>query len=124
MPDGRETIEFHGEQFTLAEDVGTMPLLRFAKLAQDDTDSEDMAGLAAMYDLIEMCFDARDWQRFQAAATRHKAKGSELLAVVSQVFQVLAARPTQRPSDSSDGPLSTAPSSTSTHVDRAIAQLD
>jgi hypothetical protein len=119
-----QTVEFHGESYVIAERVATMPLLRFAKLAQDDADSDDMSSLAAMYDLIEMCFDPADWARFQKAATKHKADGTELMGVVSQVFQVLAARPTQRPSDSSDGPPSIEPSSTSTHVDRAIAQLD
>lgn len=119
-----EQIEFHGESYTITDRVATMPLLQFAKLAQDGADSGEMTSLIVMYDLIETCIDPADWTRFQAAATKHRADGDELMAVVSQVFQALADRPTSRPVDSSAGPLTTAPSSTSTHVDRAIAQLD
>lgn len=118
------SIDFHGEQYRITDQIGTMPLLRFAKLAEDGADTSEMASLVAMYDLIEMCFDPVDWDRFQKAATKHRSGGDELMAVVSQVFSVLADRPTSRPVDSSAGPPITAPSSTSTHVDRAIAQLD
>lgn len=123
MSDEAATVDFHDEQYRITDKVGAMPLMRFSKLAQSGDVSEQDA-LIAMYDLIEACFDPIDWERFQQAAMKHRADSDELMAVVSQVFLVLADRPTSRPSDSSDGPLTTAPSSTSTHVDRAIARLD
>lgn len=83
--------------------IGLMPLMRFAKVAQSGADTNELAGLAAMYDLLEQCFDADEWQRFQAHADRTHADGDELMKVVSNVFEALSERPTRRPSDSSAG---------------------
>lgn len=123
-PDSKPgTTEFHGEQYLVTETIGSMALMRFAKLAQTD-DVGEQESLVAIYDLLETCFDPADWERFQQAAMKHRSDTGELMDVVKQVFKVVADRPTSRPADSSDGPLSTEPSSMSTHVDRAIAQLD
>lgn len=102
-------ISFGGEQFTLADKIGLMPLMRFAKTAQGGADSNDMAGLAAMYDLLEQCIAPADWRRFEAAADKTRASGDELMGLVKDAIEAISARPTGRPSDSSDGPATTAP---------------
>lgn len=106
------TVEFLGEQFAVAERIGLMPLMRFAKHAKSGVDSESMAGLAAMYDLLEQCIAPSDWQRFEDHADRERADGEQLLGVVTAVIEALSARPSTRPSDSSAGPSTTAPNST------------
>jgi hypothetical protein len=118
------SVEFFGETFALPERVGSMPLMRFAKLAQQGVQTDDFEGLAAMYDLIEACLSEADWPRFQACATANRATDEELLAVVAEVMVAMAGRPTSRPSVSSDGPSVIAPNFTSTPAERAIAQLD
>lgn len=105
------SVDFGGESFTVAERIGLMPLMRFAKVAQSGVDSGDMAGLAAMYDLLEQCIDPSDWRRFEAAADRARADGDELMAVVAEVMAKITERPTSRLSDSSDGPRVTEPNS-------------
>lgn len=97
-------VEFFGGRFQVAERVGLMPLMRFAKVAKSGVDSDDMAGLAAMYDLLEQCIAPADWQRFQDAADKARADGEELMKVVQTAIELISARPTGRPSDSSDGP--------------------
>lgn len=121
MPD---EITFHGEQYRLADKMGLMPLMRFAKLARSGLDSQEMEGLAAMYDLLEQCIDDEDWPRFEASATRHRDQGDELMAVVTKAIEVMAARPTQRSSDSSDGPPSTSGSSTGDSSSPVVRRLE
>lgn len=119
-------VEFEGERFETAERIGLMPMMRFAKVAKAGVDSDDMAGLAALYDLLEQCISDRqvktdkdgkpigptEWQRFQDHADKVRADGEQLMKVVAEVFEVLSERPTSRPSDSSVGPSTTGPSST------------
>lgn len=102
-------VEAFGDRFRVAERVGLMPLMRFAHLADAGVDSEDMSALAAMYDLLEQCFLAEDWARFQRAATKARADGEALMGVVKEAIQVISERPTSPPSDSLDGQTTTAP---------------
>jgi hypothetical protein len=122
VPDG--TISFAGEEFAVAERIGLMPLMRFAHIAESGVDSEDMAGLAAMYDLLEQCVAEEDWSRFQRAATKSRADGEALMAVVKDAIEAISARPTSRPSDSSAGPTTTRPSSAGDSSSRVIARLE
>lgn len=116
-------VSFAGETFTVADRIGLMPLMRFAKVAQAGVDSADLEGLAAMYDLLEQCIAPQDWRRFQAAADRARSDGEELMGVVGEVMRLLTDRPTSRPSDSSDGPSSTAPNSTGGSSSRVARRL-
>jgi hypothetical protein len=108
-----DTVEFGGEQFVVADAIGVMPLMRFAHVAKSGTDSSDLDGLAAMYDLIEACIAPQDWDRFQRVAIKAKADDKDLFAVVREVMAMVSGRPTRRPSDSSDGPATTPPKSES-----------
>lgn len=116
------SVLFFGETFRMAEKIGAMSVMRFAKIAAAGADSSDMDGLAAMYDLIKACIHRDDWSRFERVADDNSASEDELFEVVGQVLGAQADRPTERPSDSSDGPSAIAPSSTSTPADRAIAR--
>jgi hypothetical protein len=99
-------IEFEGERFGMAEAIGAMPLMRFAKVAKSGADSNNMDGLVAMYDLLEQCIEPAEWVRFQAHADKTRADGEKLMTVVGKVFEALSERPTGRPSASSGGPKS------------------
>ncbi|MFJ8690278.1 hypothetical protein [Micromonospora wenchangensis] len=108
---GAQKVTFLGEKYRIADKVGLMPLMRFAVAAKSGMESDDMEALAAMYSLIKDCIDATEWQRFERDATDKKADQDDLLKVVTDVIQVLTARPTRRPADSSDGPQPTSPNS-------------
>jgi hypothetical protein len=120
----QDVISFHGEHFHLADQVGLMPLMRFAKIAQDGVDSDDLAGLTAMYDLLQQCIVDEEWARFEVLATRHRDQGDELMQVVKQAIETMSARPTQRSSDSSDGPAPTSQSSTAGSSSPVVRRLE
>ena len=81
--------------------------VEFAAAARDGITTEDMAGLAAIYDLIEASVDPRDWPAFRAACRKHQPGPDDLLAVVSDALAQVSKRPTLRPAVSSAGPRPT-----------------
>lgn len=123
MADEPLFVEFMGEQFAMSDRIGVMPLMRFAKTAAAGTQSNDMAGLVALYDLLEQCIDPADWPRFEQHAMTSRADSADLMQVTTTVFRVLSGRPTKRPSDSSDGPQRTEASSTAGSSSPAIRLL-
>jgi len=113
-------IDFFGEKFATAEKIGLMPMMLFAKASEAGATTDDMAGLVAMYDLLEQYIADEEWSRFCTTASKNRASGDEIFEVVGKVLAAQAARPTQRRSDSSDGPPTTEQNSTSAFESRAI----
>lgn len=135
------SVEFLGAEFAIADKVGLMPLLRLAHAAKSGLDSADMEGMAALYDMLRQCLaddavyvlnDAEmdrkaydelppeaveqvvtfgGWDEFEAHATRMRSGDEDLMGIVQKVMTLLSERPTSRPSASSDGSQSTAPTS-------------
>jgi len=111
-------VEFFGEHFRLSDRVGLMPMMEFALAGQKGLDSEDMAGLAAMYKLIRSVIhrpplldengekvrdengralrDETEWTRFSELAEDESADGEEIMAFVNRAMEVLSARPPKR----------------------------
>lgn len=112
------------QEFEVAERIGSLPLMRFAKLARTGIGSDDFEGMAAMYDLLKSCIADHEWDRFEQVADADRVDGDVLFRVVQDTFAVLAGRPTSRPSDSSDGPGTTSPSSTDDSSSRVIARYE
>lgn len=108
--DGRK-VEFMGAEYRIAEKVGLMPLMKFAHVSSKGLDSSDMDGLAAMYAMIQDCIDPAEWSRFEHDAMEKKADGEAIFGVVAKVIEILTARPTQRPAESSAGPRLTSENS-------------
>lgn len=101
-------IQRWGESFRVAErGVPLMALMRFAQVAKRGADSNDMDGLAAIRDLLDAVIHSEDLPRFDRVADENEAGGDDLLAVAMECIKVIAARPTSRPSDSSDGSSTT-----------------
>jgi hypothetical protein len=98
-----DTFLFCGETFRVADEVGAMPLMRFAAAAASGLDSADMDGLVAMTEMIRDTINPEDWARFQQVATDNKADGELLMEVCQGLYEHISARPTVKPTDSSDG---------------------
>lgn len=96
-------VEFMGESYLISDRIGLMPLLKFAHAAASGLDSDTMQGMAAQYAMIRDCIDPQDWPRFEYDAIDKKAGPGELDKVTADVIEMLTARPTQPPSDSSAG---------------------
>ena len=127
IPRLAKTVEFKGKRFRIADKVGLMPLMRFAHAAanQDAAAAGDMDALAAIYDMLKDCiypgnglapdeegYDGGDWKAFERHATETKADHDELLPVVTQVIEMMTARPTVPSSPSSAGPQAISGAST------------
>lgn len=105
-------VAFLGEQFKVADKVGALAVMRFAKIAKAGVDASELDGMVAMYDLLGQLIHPDDWSRFEDFADTQHADGDQLLELVQEVFALIAARPSGRSSDSSDGPRTIEPSST------------
>lgn len=106
-----DQFKFCGELFTVSEQMGIIPLGRFAKAATAGVDSNDMEGLAAIIDLLADTVIDEDRERFLNTAARNRAGAEDLMPIVTAVVQAQSGRPTQQPSDSSDGQSPTGVSS-------------
>lgn len=118
-----DTIVFFGETFTIADSVGFMPLMSFAHAASSGLDTNDMAGMKAMRDMLRDCLAEGEWPRFEECSTVNKADAELLMAVTAKVYEVVAARPTESPTGSPDGQSSATPSSNSSASLRASLGL-
>jgi hypothetical protein len=118
------TVEFAGERFRTRKKIGAIALLRFAHVANKGTDSASLEGLAAMYELLEAVIAKDEWVRFQQHAADAEADDTQLMKVVADVTEMLAKRPTERPSDSSDGPTSTPQNSEDDSSSRTIRRFE
>lgn len=121
---GGHKVTMLGRDFRIAEKVGLMPLMKFAMAAKGGADTDDMESLAAMYEMLRDCIDPNEWQAFERHATDAKAEAEDLLKVVTDTISVLSARPTRRPTVSSDGPPTTSPTSKDTSSARVPDGLD
>ncbi len=106
------SVEVFGERFRLVDRPPQWALMKFAKAAAS-LDSNELAAMGAILNLLERCIHPDDWQRFDRAADSHDVDVErDLMPVVVAVFTDEAERPTSQPSDSSAGLQSTAGSST------------
>lgn len=105
------TLTVRGETFEVPEFVAPIALMRYSDGAVRGVDSDSPEGMAAMYVVLKACIADGDWDRFEQLALRERLTHSDLLDVVKQAFEVISERPTERPSDSSEGPTDTSPRS-------------
>lgn len=101
------TFDFHGQTFTVADQLSQMALMDFGRIAVTDVDANAIEGLAALHDVYESLLTEEDWPRFKALAKKERVSGDELNELLRLLMEAMSGRPTSRPSDSSDGPSPT-----------------
>lgn len=83
-------------------------MLDFAELASGDVDETSLQGLAVVKGFLRDVVVPEDWGAFwKTARKNHATVGEHLMPIIVKVFTGETARPTGRPSDSSDGPTVT-----------------
>lgn len=117
------TVEWEGESFAIADEVGVMSRIWFGKLAEDGEDAESTQGAAAISDMLEDCLADGEYPRFRAHARSIKATMPQILHLCGMTIEALAERPTVRPSDSSDGPPTTNVPSSDAPLARVLARI-
>jgi hypothetical protein len=95
------TVALEGQEFTLAQDVGIMPLMEWA--AASDVDVASASGLRAVYYVLQDVVDADEWAEFRRYAREKKISAEKLLDFANSALEALAGRPTEGSSGSSDG---------------------
>lgn len=118
------SVEFKGEEFEPRERVNRMRSLHLAKLARDgakaaaeDAGAAVMQNMAALYDLVEHVLRPEDFERFMELCDREGVDDGDLYTFTGKMIGAAAERPTERSSDSSDGP-STTPESSGTRLEK------
>jgi hypothetical protein len=106
-----DRVECMGGHYRIADKVGLMPLMKFSYMSKR-VDESDIEAMAAIYEMLKDCIHADDWPRFVNDMIEKKAEADDMLPVVSQTFELMTARPTRRPTDSSSGPPTITPTST------------
>lgn len=121
--DEPDEFKFYGETFTIADEVGIMPLMEFAAAADAGADAAELAGLSAMHDLLRDCLADGEWNRFRTSAKKNKTDPDTLLAVCIRVYEVISGRPTVLPSGSAGGQSSASQSSSPSSMRKAALGL-
>lgn len=103
-----KSVTLGGEVFFLRQ-PGHYAMQDVLELAEKGVDSESAAGYRAISNLVAACMSEQDYARWEMVARRERSTGEDMIRLV---LEGLADRPTVRPSDSSDGPPSTATTST------------
>lgn len=97
--------------FRIAPSIGLMPLLRFAHAAKAGMDTDDLEGMAALYDMIQDCVHPDDWDAFQSYSIMTKAEDEDLMEFVSAAMEIISARPRKPRGSSSATSRKTLPKS-------------
>jgi hypothetical protein len=116
-------VTLFGEVFE-TESISEFSLLEFAEGAANVDEANGLAALASIMLLLREAIPAKDWPRFSALCRKHKAKTEDLMPIIVEAVQQESERPTERPSVSSDGPVTTVPRSAGDSSSRVIEQYE
>ena len=119
-----DKVPFKGQDFEVPEKINERRLLRLAKYASAGADSDNLAAMGALDDLLSQCIRLEDQKRFDDLCDSEGASTSELFEFTAKIIGALSSRPTEQLSASSPGPSSTPVSSESSAVDRAMQRWD
>lgn len=108
--DGSKFVEFDKVEYKLADEVGIIPLMRWAAAA--DLSTDDSGAMGAMWAILQDLVDAQEFPAWVKHATRIKSDAEEVLDFVSVCMEAITGSPTERPASSSDTPPSTSDEST------------
>lgn len=87
-------VELKGEKFRVAEEIGAMPMLKWAAAAE--LSSDDPRALGAIYAMLRDSILEEDWPAFETHALKSKADAESLLDVVTKSLEIISGRPTKR----------------------------
>lgn len=108
QPAAARTITVRGREWELADELSSMAVISFARVAAAGADSAGVAGMAALHRLLEAALAPGLMPAFEDFCISQRVTDEELLVIVRGLISGETARPTGRPSSSSAGqPLTT-----------------
>lgn len=112
MRDGSKYAEYDKVEYKLADEIGVVPLMRWAAAA--DLSTDDTGAMGAMWAILQDLIDPQDFPGWVKHASKNKADAEEVLDFVNVCMEAITGNPTERPASSSDTGPSTSPASTGT----------
>lgn len=89
---GEVTVPLRDREFRLADEVGVMPLMEWAATAGNKT--AGIAGLRAIFFVLEDVVHPDDWEEFKQYAREEKIPSDVLFSFVNAALEAVAGRPT------------------------------
>lgn len=121
---GEDSFEFFGTRVRVNPEFGELDLADFFEAASLVNASDVGQSLALLKRTFRSCVHVDDFDEFWATAKRNRQGVTDLMHIVRAVITVVTARPTERPSDSSDGPSPTSEPSAVDSPSQVIADLE
>jgi hypothetical protein len=122
-PTGRyiEWTQKDGEvaHWRLADEIGVIPLMMFARQANNGMDSNDLGALEVMFQLLQDCIHPDVFRRFINWGTQQKLQPDDIFQIVQLAWEAISGDPSGSASGSSPGSSTTSPSSNGTSGNRA-----
>lgn len=115
-------FELDDEVFVGQGSISTMDLSEFARLANQGVDSSSPEGIAILADIYLSLLGNTEYQRFRRHCRAHGTEGGVLVEILGGLMSEGSGRPTQRPSDSSDGPTTGAATATVVSFSRGTVE--
>lgn len=115
------TFDYFGETFTVADNLTDLEYLDFIEEAATEDVNSDK-GRTFLKEFARLCL-GDDFERFWKTAKSNRQTMADVFTSLSEIMEAATARPTESPSDSSDGQQSTAPRSEGVSPS-VLAQLD
>jgi hypothetical protein len=114
-----DTFDWFGSTVRLTTALNEVELIDFMDAARKIND-QDIAAMAIIKDMFVMVIHPDDFTRFWAVAKEKRQGLEELVQLFMALLEAITDRPTQRPSDSSNGQPTTVASS---QVDSSASEL-
>jgi hypothetical protein len=112
-------LTFQGETFDLEDSYATIMVADFSADLLDDK-----INLVALRALLQHLILPEDWERFHALCVDKRLGNHDLLKAVEEAIEAINERPTEQPTDSSDGLTTTPAKSEVASSLRVIGRLE
>jgi hypothetical protein len=118
-----DTFDYFEHQIRVNPEFGELELADFLEAATAVDEENVSASMGLIKGTLRSMVHPDDFDTFWGTAKRERQGILDLMAVLQAVVEAVADRPTQRPSDSSDGPQLTSVSSAGGSSSRVIRRL-
>ena len=118
-----EPFLFFDETVRFSPSFGEIDLIDFLEAARE-VDAEAPSAMSIMKDTFRACIHPEDFDRFWTTARRERQGVLDLMPILWAAVESVTDRPTQRPSDSSDGPQIIEPKSADASSSRVVHRFE
>lgn len=117
------TFGYFGTEIRVNPAFGELDVFDFMEEASS-LDENDPAAMTLIKRSLRACVHEDDFDQFWKLARRNRQTSADLTQIFRQVLEAVTDRPTQQPSDSSDGPVSIGTKSTGGSSSAVVRRLE